>query len=92
MARSITTCTGVVINVGDKVRTETGRVITVEGAAVGPHILRMLKAAPKGKRFYNAEACTLMPADTPTTADTDPSFAEPATRAADDTDCVIWGS
>ena len=45
MARSITSCTGEVFTIGQKVKTPDGDVITMQGGAVG-------------LKFYNAEQCT----------------------------------
>lgn len=85
MAKGIVTCTGETINVGDVVRTETGAVIRVEGAAIG-------------KRFFNAEKCEHVPHGTKTTAE---EKAEAHTKAgvkpvsggqSDVGDCIVWGS
>jgi hypothetical protein len=45
MARSITSCTGEVFTIGQKIKTPDGNVITMQGGAVGV-------------KFYNAEKCT----------------------------------
>jgi hypothetical protein len=55
MAAGIFDCKGRKINVGDKVRTEFGDVIEVCNALVTEH------------RIFNAEACELVPAETPLT-------------------------
>jgi hypothetical protein len=74
MARGIITCTGVEINIGDRVRTPNGKIITVQGAAIGA-------------RFYNAEKCTKVKEN-----EKDVPEDRAAAAAADDSDCVIWGS
>ena len=97
MARGIVDCKNRVINVGDKVRTPTGRVIKVQGAAVA-------------KEFFNAEACELVHHDVPTTEElhavfpalaSDPGIiiigqlavGKIAADAGDDPlDCVVWGT
>jgi len=54
MARGIIDCKNRTINIGDRVRTATGEVIQVVGAAIG-------------EKFHNAELCELVPNDTPLT-------------------------
>ena len=78
MAKAIITCTGQTINIGDKVRTPDGRVITVHGAAIG-------------QRFYNAEQCTKVSHDTPTDGPATP-HAQAVAAESGDSDCVVWGS
>jgi hypothetical protein len=80
MAKGIVTCDGQIINVGDVVRTETGAVIRVEGAAIG-------------LQFYNAEKCKVMPHGTKTTAEEHAEKAGAAPlKASDVGDCIVWGS
>lgn len=45
MARSITSCTGEVFTIGDRIKTPSGKIITMQGGAIGA-------------TFYNAEKCT----------------------------------
>lgn len=93
MARSIETCQGTTIKVGDKVRTSHGTVIRVEGASIF-------------RNYYNAEACTLVDKDTPTTAEENERKHEEANiealrrgeqpvkkvgGAQSDGDCIVWG-
>ncbi len=87
--QGITDCTGKVINIGDYIKTPDSRVIQVEGGLV-------LKAVA-----FNAAACTVVPkphghTSAPRSAgpmSDSTGAAHPASRAAaDDTDCVVWGS
>jgi hypothetical protein len=98
MAAGIVDCTGKQIMLGDKLRTPTGDVIEVCGAAVSEHVL------------FNAEACEVVDPSTPLTntghvkawkahhkTDTpfggrkaDPTAAKAAPAA--EGDCVVWGT
>jgi len=51
MAQGIVDCTGKTINIGDKVRTETGDIIEVCGGMVSEHVL------------FNAEKCKVVGKD-----------------------------
>lgn len=92
MARSIITCDGVQIDIGQKVKTKGGRVIRVEGAALG-------------MEFHNAEECTPVGADVPTTKELEDRQHHDANKAAGGgdevkpvsggqraSDCIIWGT
>lgn len=81
MARGIVTCTGETINIGDKVRTADGSILTVQGAAIGVS-------------FHNAETCVVVPSHTKTTAE-EHAEAKDAPGAASrraNSDCIIWGT
>jgi hypothetical protein len=89
MASAIIDCTGKVINIGDRIRTEHGDVIEVCGGLVSEH------------KLFNAEKCELVPQDTPLThsGHVDPTKDGKAAveRAATPKptrpvgDCIVWG-
>lgn len=82
--QGITDCTGKAINIGDFVKTPTGKVVQVEGGIV------------MAATLYNAAGCTVVPKP----HDHKPTPKEPGhmsdsqhqTMLANDSDCVIWGS
>ena len=76
MARSIITCTGETITIGDKVRTPDGSIITVRGAAIG-------------LKFHNAEECTVVPVTTTKKNSVNSRKLKPGPNPV--TDCIIWG-
>lgn len=81
MARGIISCTGEMFNIGDKVKTADGTIVRVEGAAIGAV-------------FHNAELCTKVHPDTPTTAEHNAKHGhkDDASRAGRASDCIIWGT
>lgn len=89
--QGITDCTGKTINLGDFVETADGRIIQVEGAAV-------LKAT-----MFNAATCKVVPkphghkpgakvAGPMSDSLANGGVVHGTKAAADDTDCVVWGS
>jgi hypothetical protein len=100
MASGITDCKGRKINLGDKILTEFGDVISVCGAVVNEH------------RMFNAEKCEVVSQDTPLTntglttktREREPNHPAPTSVGqtalaaaavvgdASQLDCVVWGS
>lgn len=82
MAKAIITCTGETINIGDKVKTPDGRIIKVEGAAIGVS-------------FHDAEKCQVVGHDVKTTKELEESgegSVETKAVRRTSSDCIIWGT
>jgi len=77
MAKGIIDCEGNVINIGDRVKTEHGDVIEVQGGMVSEHAL------------FNAEKCKKVDK---TTKLSGTGKASNDTRAIRASDCIIWGT